>query len=188
MPRSYFALGLSWSCQKCFRKNFTARCTIIGTCCWCCDEKPHILFNAVSLRTEHKIIMYYLYGISSLNINRLVFGRQTHFFLRNAETSSYTIPSLQANSFPLSQEIVHILQISMLITLFHKGPHFFPILGQMPIGCIPSYFYPPIYAKVFQVASFLQVTPKYPSSSLASPPCVPQDPPISSSLIIFLTK
>jgi hypothetical protein len=46
------------------------------------------------------------------------------------------------------------------------------------------YYYPPIYASVFQVVSFTQVAPLKPCMHLSSPPYVPHVLPIS----VFLTS
>ena len=52
-----------------------------------------------------------------------------------------------------------------------------------PLPEDPFHYYPPIYAWVFHVVSFLQVSPPNPCMHLTSPPAMLHAPPISFSLI-----
>ena len=53
----------------------------------------------------------------------------------------------------------------------------------IPLTEDPSYYYPPIYAWVFQVVCFRQVTPPNPCMNLFCPPYVPRASPITFFLM-----
>ena len=96
-------------------------------------------------------------------------------------------PSWEANRFAASQEITRILWNPKFHYRIHKCPPPILILSQFdPAHASTSHFlkihlhyYPPIYAWVSQVVSFLQVSPPKPCLQLFSPPNVLQAPPIS---------
>lgn len=74
-------------------------------------------------------------------------------------------PSSKANCSPACQKIPHILWTPN----YHSSVHNGPILSQInPVHAFSSYFLKidlnlsPIYAQVYQVASFLQVSPTQP--------------------------
>ena len=67
-----------------------------------------------------------------------------------------------------------------------ESPQLLPVLSQInpvtisiPLPENPVSYYPPTYDWVFQVASFLQVSPPKPSIQLSCPPYVLRAPPIS---------
>jgi len=77
--------------------------------------------------------------------------------------------SWKANGSLANQETPWILWNSEVHYHVHKSPLIVPIQSQMnPVNALPSFFlkmpfyYPPIYAWVFQVVPFLQVSPPNP--------------------------
>jgi hypothetical protein len=99
-------------------------------------------------------------------------------------------PSWGANKFSASQEIPCILWNLEVCYHIHKCPPPLPNMSQInPVG-LPIQvledtlqYYPPIYAKVFNVVSFPQYFPSKPCMDLSCPPHMQIAPPFCFFLI-----
>jgi hypothetical protein len=123
-------------------------------------------------------------AILSVSVNRLQRGVNLDFSksgirLRRSIVTYFMeqSPSWETNRFSASQEIPHTLWNLKVHYRFHKWPPLISILSQIdplhaPIIAFtedPSQYYPPIYAWVFQVVYFRQVSPPKPCIRLYSP-------------------
>ena len=98
-------------------------------------------------------------------------------------------PSWEAKSFSASQEILRILRKPKVQHRIHKSPPPVPVLNQInpfdasiPLPEDTFEYHPPTYAWVFQVVSFLQISPPKHCMHVFSYPYVLQAP---SQLILI---
>jgi hypothetical protein len=111
-------------------------------------------------------------------------------WVHKVTNSMEQIPSWEANSLSASQEIPRLLRNPNVHCRVHNSTPLVPILTQMnPVRTFTLYFPKihsdiiPIYARVFQVVTFLQVFRPKSCLYVSSLPCMLHAPPISSSLI-----
>ena len=105
-------------------------------------------------------------------------------------------PSWEASRFSASQKIPHILWNPKVHYCIHKCPPPDPIQSHLGPVHIPTPHFlmihfniiPPIYASVFQVVSFLQVSPPKPCIRVSSLPHVLHALPISFFSIMITRK
>ena len=154
---------------------------------FCCLDK---LFFLLRISVLHKIFpLFFFKGETPKDIN---FAGKARRKLRFTYLITYLLnysleqsPSWKANRFSASQEIPRILWKTKAHYSIHKCPTPVPIMSQfnpvhapLPLLEYPFLYYPPIYAWVFQVASFLHVSPTKPCIHLSPPPYVLHAPSI----------
>lgn len=124
---------------------------------------------------------------------------RTYFPICNKQTIQLIIPltksiaqrpTWEAKSSWATQEIIRVVWNLKVQCSVHKSPPPVPVLSQdNPIHeahsglLITILILSSIRAQLFRVASFLLVSPPKPSMNFSSPTHVPNDPPISSSIM-----